>query len=82
MADPTDSVVQHLGRRESLVTTFVGQDPDTSTDHTLDDGVQSPEGNTSRHEGDILRGGIVVEEVEDGSEDGNVTENIVQAGDG
>lgn len=82
MADPADSVVQDLGGREGLVTTLVGQDPDTGTDETLDDGVQGPQSHTSRHEGNSLRGDIVVEEVEDGGQDSHVTEDIVQASHG
>lgn len=82
VADPANGVVQHLGGGESLVTTLVGQDPDTGTDETLDDSVQSPQSHASGHEGDGLGGDIVVEEVEDASQNGKVPEDIVQTGDG
>lgn len=49
VADPPHSVVQDLGRRESLVAALVGQHPDTGTKQTLNNGVQCPKGNTGRH---------------------------------
>lgn len=82
VADPANSVVQDLGGREGLVTALVGQDPNAGTDETLDDGVHGPQDHASRHGGDGLRGDIVVEEVEDGGQDSQVAEDIVQAGDG
>lgn len=82
VADPADSVVQDLGGGEGLVTALVGQDPNTGTDEALDNGVQGPQGHASRHEGNSLRGDIVVEEVEDGGQDSHVAEDIVQTGDG
>lgn len=81
VADPADGVVQDLGGREGLVTTLVGQDPNTGTDETLDDGIQSPEDDTGRKAGNSLRGDIVVEEVEDGGQNEHVPEDIVQTGD-
>ena len=82
VADPANSVVQHLGRREGLVTALMGQHPHTGSNETLNDSVDRPESHTSRHGGDGLRGDIVVEEIKDGSQDGHVTEDIVQTGDG
>ena len=80
VADPADGVVQHLGGGEGLVAALVGQDPDTGSEETLDDGVQSPEDDAGRQQRNGLRGDIVVEEVEDGGENAHVTEDIVQAG--
>lgn len=82
VADPADGVVQDLGGGEGLVTALVGQDPDTGADETLDDGIQGPQNNASGHEGNSLRGDIVVEKVEDGGQDGHIAEDIVQAGHG
>ena len=48
MEDPTDGVVESLGRREGLVTTLVGNNPKTSTEQTLEDGVESPEASSDR----------------------------------
>jgi hypothetical protein len=82
VADPANSVVQDLGGGEGLVAALVGQNPHAGADETLHDGVQGPEGHAGRHEGDSLGGDIVVEEVEDGSQHGHVTEDIVQTGGG
>ena len=82
VTDPTNSVVQDLGGREGLVTTLVSQNPDTGSNHTLDNSVQGPQGDASGHERNGLGSDIVVEEVKDGAQNGKVTENIVQAGDG
>jgi hypothetical protein len=43
VAEPTDKVVQGLAVRERLVTALVGKNPETGTNETLDDGVDSPE---------------------------------------
>lgn len=82
VADPANGVVQDLGGGEGLVTTLVGQNPHAGADETLHDGVQGPEGHAGRQEGDSLGGDIVVEKVEDGSQNGQVTEDIVQTGGG
>jgi len=39
VAEPADRVVEQLGLGESLVTTLVGQDPETSAEEALEDGV-------------------------------------------
>lgn len=80
MADPANSVVQNLGGGEGLVTALVGQNPDTSSDQTLDDGVKGPQSNASWERGNGLRRDIVVEDIENGSQHGYITEHIVQAG--
>lgn len=82
VADPSDSVVQDLGRRESLMTALVCQNPNTSTDQTLNDGVKSPQDDAHRHGWHRLGGYIVVEDIEDGRKDGEVLEDIVQTLDG
>jgi hypothetical protein len=82
MADPADSVIQNLGGGESLVATLVSQNPDTGTDHTLDNGIDGPQDHSRRQRGDGFRSDIVVEGIEDGRQDGNIAEDIVQAGGG
>ena len=82
VADPANRVVQDLGGGEGLVTTLVGQNPQAGADETLHDGIQGPEGHAGRQEGDSLGGEIIVENVEDGSQNGQVTEDIVQTGGG
>lgn len=77
VADPANSVVQDLGGRESLVATFVGQNPDTGTNETLHNGVHGPEGDAGREKGHGLWGDIVVEDVEDRGQYGHIPENIV-----
>jgi len=42
--DPSDRVVDLLGRRERLVSAFVGNDPDTGTEETSHKLVQCPKG--------------------------------------
>ena len=82
VADEANRVVQHLGGREGLVTTLVSQHPDTGADHTLDDGIQSPEPGADGQGRNVLRSHIVVEGIEDGGQDGDIPEDIVQAGPG
>jgi hypothetical protein len=43
MQDPADGVVDKLGLRVGLVTTFVGDDPETGGDETCPEGIQRPE---------------------------------------
>lgn len=80
VTDPANGVVQGLGRREGLVTALVGQDPETGTDETLNNGVDSPKGNASRQQRNGLGSNIVVEEVEDRGQNGHVPEDVVETG--
>lgn len=41
--NPANGVVKSLGGREGLVTTLVGNDPETGTEQALEDGVEGPE---------------------------------------
>ena len=82
MANPANGVVQSLGGGEGLVTALVGQDPDTGTKETLDDGVQTPQCNPSRRERQSLGGHKVVEEVEDGCKHHHIPGHIRQTPDG
>lgn len=43
MEEPTDGVVDELGLRVGLVTTFMGNDPKTGGDETSPEGIQRPE---------------------------------------
>lgn len=80
VADPTNSVIENLGGRESLVTALVSQNPDTGTEQTLHDGVKSPQHDSCRLVRDGLRGHVVVEDIEDGREPEDIPEDIIQAG--
>lgn len=82
MANPANGVVQSLGRGEGLVTALVGQNPDTGTKETLDDGVQTPQCNPSGREGHSLGGHKVVEEAEDGRKDHHIPGHIGQTSGG
>lgn len=42
MTDPADGVVDDLGWRESLVSTLVGEDPNTGSKESLNHGVDAP----------------------------------------
>jgi len=64
--DPANSVVDCLGRRESLVATLVSEDPDTGAKEALHDGVECPKTSSERCRGDVLGSHVVVEEVESG----------------
>lgn len=79
VAEPADGVIQDLGRRECLVTALVSQNPQTGCDEALNNGVDSPQTRSHRHGGHVLRRHIIVEEVEDSGQNGQVPEHIVQA---
>lgn len=79
MQDPSDSVVEDLGCAEGLVTTFVSQNPNTSGEKTLHDAIQPPECHTDRGLRNVLWRHVVMEQVERGSEENNVTEDIVES---
>ena len=62
MQDPADGVVDRLRRREGLVATLVGDDPETSGEETDEEGVQSPvgevEGGVEGGMGEVEGGGV------------------------
>lgn len=64
------------------MTALVGQNPDTGTVQTLNDGIEPPQQNTGWVRGDGLGSDIVVEDIEDGGKDRDIPEDIVQAGHG
>lgn len=82
MANPTDGVVQLLGRREGLVTTLVGQHPDPGTEQPLGYCVQRPQQDPSCVIGHRLRGHIVVEHIKHGRENEQIPSNVRQTPDG
>src|SRR4051794_6337291 len=55
---------------------LVSKNPDSSSDHTLNDRVQGPEHCTNGGGWDVLRGYVVVEDVEDGAEIQEIASNI------
>jgi len=79
VAEPTNGVVQGLAVREGLVTALVGKNPETGTDKTLDDGVESPESPASTVRGNVLGSDKLVEEVESADKSDNVTGDVVEA---
>lgn len=74
--DPADSVVVQLGGGEGLVTALVGEDPETRTKETLQEGVQSPENEADGVGRNGLGGDKVVEEGEGGGEASHIAQNI------
>lgn len=78
MAEPADGVVQCLRWREGLVTTLVGEDPETGTRQTLHDGVERPETGSDGRGCDVLRRTVVVEEVEGTGELDDVASHVRQ----
>lgn len=82
VADPADGVVEDLVGREGLVAALVGQNPQTSTEETLEDGVQSPEQYTSRHRGHRLRGHVFVEYVEGSGQRSEIAGDVAKTTNG
>ena len=82
MADPSDSVVQPLGRRERLVTTLVSQNPDTGAEETLKNGVQPPQSKPERVRRHVFGGHKVLKDIEDGGDDDDIPGHIGQTLDG
>lgn len=62
--DPTDGVVEDLGRAEGLVAAFVSEDPNTGAEEPLDESVHTPEHRANGGRGDVLGRQVGVEEVE------------------
>lgn len=61
---------------------LVGHDPEASAEETLEDSVESPAGDTSRVERDVLRREVGVEKVEGGGEESDVAADVVEASGG
>jgi len=78
--NPTDGVVKGLGGREGLVTTLVGNDPQTGAEQALEDGVEGPKTSSNGSRGNVLGSNKVVCEGESGSEADNVAGNVVETG--
>lgn len=72
---PTNSVVDDSGVRESRVATLVGQNPDTSTEKTLDDGICGPSSESKCSVGQYWN--VSVGNPSNGNHGSDVTENIV-----
>lgn len=64
MEDPSDSVIENLGRRKRLMTTFMGQNPDAGTEEPLDECVQPPQSSTNGRGWNVFRGHKVMEQAE------------------
>ena len=79
VAEPTNEVVQGLAVRERLVTALVGKNPETGTDETLNDSVESPQTPTNGVGGNVLGSDKFVEKVEGADESDDVTGNVVEA---
>lgn len=78
MADPADSVIEDLRGREGLVTALMGKNPQTGTEETLHEGVNSPETSSDGSVGDIFGSEITVCEVKCHSQRDDVSSDIVQ----
>ncbi len=78
MTDPSGRVVENLGGRERLVTALVGKNPETSSEQTLNDGVQYPQCRTKWCERNVLWGDEFVEEEKGGRKTGNIPSHVAQ----
>lgn len=76
--NPADNVVVKLGGGESTVAALVSQHPETSSEKTLHEGIQAPESEADWIRGNILGRHKVVEDIEGGSQAGDVTEDIAK----
>lgn len=79
MADPTNSIVEDLGRRESLMTAFVCHDPESGAEKTLHKGVQSPQSRAEVHIGHGFWSHIIVEDIEGCAKQEEISGDIRQA---
>lgn len=82
VADPSNSIVQALRRREGLMSTFVRQDPQTRAKTSLYESIGCPQNGAKGGRRNVLRSQECVEEVEGEGEGGNVSSHIAQATDG
>ena len=82
VANPSHGIVQSLRWRERLVSTFVGQDPQTGTKTSLYKCVCRPENSADGGGRHVLRSQESVEEVEREGERSNISDDITQATDG
>ena len=74
--NPAGEVVDQVGVGEGAVATLVGNDPETSANKTLDNGVDSPESGTHWLGGDVLGSNKVVVNCESGCEKCEITQNV------
>lgn len=64
MADPSSGVVENLGLGESLVATFVSENPQASAEKPLYDSVQEPSQRTNRSRRNVLGSNESIKQVE------------------
>jgi hypothetical protein len=79
VAEPAYGIVDDLRGRESLVSAFVSQDPESGAEETLDRSVHRPERGAGRGGWYVLGRDEGVEEVECRGETGDVAGDIVQS---
>ena len=75
--DPAGEVVDGGGLGEGTVTALVSNDPETSSEEALEDGVDGPKGSAGEDVGDVLGRDKVMEQGEGAGEAGNVAEDVV-----
>lgn len=80
--DPAGDVVDEARVGEGAVATLVGNDPETGSEETLEDGVDGPETSTGRSGGDVLGGHKVVPDGECGGEEDHIAEDVAVASEG
>lgn len=79
VADPSNRVVDDLGRRESLVATLVSEHPQSRSEKTLHESIQGPKTRADRSRGDILGSYELVEDEKGRGEGDDVTSDVVEA---
>jgi hypothetical protein len=79
--NPTDEVIDPFLSREGAVTALVGEDPETSPEKTLEEGIHAPKDSASGLGSDVLGSNVVVENVEGGGEIQAVAGDVAQRAD-
>lgn len=80
--DPAGDVVDEARVGEGAVAALVGNDPETGSEETLEDGVDGPETSTGGGGRDVLGGHKVVPDGEGGGEEDHVAEDVAVASKG
>lgn len=78
MESPTDEVVDPFLSGERAVTALVGKDPETGSEKTLQEGINTPKDDAGGLGSDVLGSDVVVEDVEGGSEVEAVAGDVAQ----
>jgi len=80
--DPASDVADEARIREGAVTAFMSKDPNSCSEETLQDSIDTPEDESGRSRRNGLGRHVVVEQIEGGRKKGNVAEDVPVASKG